>query len=217
MATTAAVQLIERELAQTEGELAKAKLAGQLQRLADGVRRAEERAAPWLSDPPADALVVLGDLSFEAKRALEAAKHYEGVVGRADTLERSEAIRVLVHYVDALSQTGSEERWRQCFALLRLAPDDMEALARVALVTFENSSPKRAAELFDDLLSRFGSRMSDVERGQAQYRLGRSGARAATSKAPKNRSKTRRTRIRAAPCRCSRCRRSTRAKRSGRR
>lgn len=175
----AAVQLLERELSQTDGELAKAKLAGQLARLLrDGVRddkRAEEAARRALGFDPTnlDALVVLGDIAFEAKRSLEAAKHYEGVVGRADTLERAEAIRVLVHYVDALSQTGSTEKaLAPMDTLLRIAPDDMQALERVALVTFENGSPKRAAELFKDLLSRFGSSLSEHERGQAQYRLG---------------------------------------------
>jgi tetratricopeptide (TPR) repeat protein/tRNA A-37 threonylcarbamoyl transferase component Bud32 len=179
--TNAAVQLIERELSQTDGDLAKAKLAGQLARLLrDGLRddkRAEEAARRALVFDPTnlDALVVLGDLSFEAKRALEAAKHYEGVVGRADTLERAEAIRVLVHYVDALSQTGSTEKaLAPMDTLLRIAPDDLDALERVAQVTFENGSPKRAAELFADLLSRFGERMSETQRGHAQYRLGES-------------------------------------------
>lgn len=175
----AAVQLIERELSQTEGELAKAKLSGQLARLLrDGVRddkRAEEAGRRALAFDPTnlDALVVLGDIAFEAKRALEAAKHYEGVVGRADTLERTEAIRVLVHYVDALSQTGSTEKaLAPMDTLLRIAPDDQGALERVALVTFENGSPKRAAELFRDLLARFGERLTETQRGQAQYRLG---------------------------------------------
>jgi tetratricopeptide (TPR) repeat protein len=179
--TNAAVQLIERELAQTEGDLAKAKLAGQLARLQrDGLRddkRAEEAARRALALDPTnlDALVVLGDISFEAKRSLEAAKHYEGVVGRADTLERAEAIRVLVRYVDALSQTGSTEKaLAPMDTLLRIAPDDVQALERVAQVTFENASPKRAAELFRDLLTRFGERMTEHERGQAQYRLGES-------------------------------------------
>lgn len=177
----AAVQLIERELAQTEGELAKAKLAGQLARLLrEGLhddKRAEDAARRALAADPTnlDALVVLGDISFEAKRALEAAKHYEGAVGRADVLERAEAVRVLVRYVDALSQTGSTEKaLGPMDTLLRIAHDDQQALERVALVTFENGSPQRAAELFTDLLKRFGDRMSETERGLSQYRLGES-------------------------------------------
>ncbi len=185
--TNAAVQLIERELAQTEGNLAKGKLAGELARLLrDGLRddkRAEEAARRALGFDPTnlDALLVLGDLAFEGKRPLEAVKHYEGVVGRADVLERTEAIRVLVHYVDALSQTGSTEKaLAPMDTLLRIAPDDHEALERVALVTFQNGSPKRAAELFGDLLTRFSARMSEHQRGHAQYHWGealrRSGA-----------------------------------------
>src|SRR6185369_5970211 len=74
---------------------------------------------------------------------------------------------------DALSQAGSTEKaLAPMDTLLRIAPDDMQALERVALVTFENGSPKRAAELFKDLLARFGSSLSEHERGQAQYRLG---------------------------------------------
>lgn len=177
----AAAQLLERELAQTEGDLAKGKLTGQLARvLREGARddkRAEEAARRALQLDPTnlDALVVLGDISFEAKRALEAVKHYESAVGRADTLERAEAIRVLVRYVDALSQTGSTEKaLAPMDTLLRIAPDDLEALGRVAQVTFENGSPVRAAELFRDLLSRFGPRMTEAQRGAAQYRLGES-------------------------------------------
>jgi tetratricopeptide (TPR) repeat protein len=175
----AAVQLVERELSVTESDLRKSKLSGELSRLLrDGLRddkRAEEaaRRAVALDPTNLDALVVLGDISFEAKRALEAAKHYEGVVGRADTLERAEAVRVLVRYVDALSQTGSTEKaLAPMDTLLRIAPDDLQALERVALVTFENGSPGRAAELFTDMLARFSSRMSVTERGAAQYRLG---------------------------------------------
>ena len=41
--------------------------------------------------------------------------------------------------------------------LLRLAPNDPQALTRVATVTFENGSPGRARELYSDLLSRFES------------------------------------------------------------
>lgn len=177
----AAVQLIERELAQTEGELAKAKLAGQLARIlhegAHDERRAEEAARRALAADPTnlDALVVLGDIAFEARHPLEAAKHYEGAVGRADALDRAEATRVLVRYVDALSQTGSTEKaLAPMDTLLRLAHDDRQALERVAQVTFEHGSPGRAAELYRDLLARFGARLTEPERGLAQYRLGES-------------------------------------------
>src|SRR6185503_3122784 len=100
----AAVQLLERELETTEGERAKATVAGQIavlyrQKLRDD-RRAEEAAkrATKLDPTNLEALIILGDLAFEAKRYLEASKHYEVIAGRAESLEKPEATRLLVRY-----------------------------------------------------------------------------------------------------------------------
>ncbi len=175
----AAVQLLEREFSHTVGDLGKARLAGQIAMLArDGLKndkRADEAAkrALALDETNLDALTVLGDIAFDAKRFMEAAAHYELVAGRADSLEKKAAARLLVRYVDALSQTGSTEKaLAPMDTLLRIAPDDSDALARVALVTFEHGSPKRAAELYDDLLNRFGATMPGEARAKAAYRLG---------------------------------------------
>jgi tetratricopeptide (TPR) repeat protein len=175
----AAVQLLEREIAQSEGDLAKARLLGQIallarDRLKDD-RRAEEAAKRALTLDPTnlEALTVLGDIAFDAKRFIEAAAHYEAIAGRADSLDKRAAARLLVRYVDALSQTGSTEKaLAPMDTLLRIAPDDSDALARVAQVTFEHGSPKRAAELYQDLLARFGSSLPDAARAKAQYRYG---------------------------------------------
>jgi tetratricopeptide (TPR) repeat protein/tRNA A-37 threonylcarbamoyl transferase component Bud32 len=175
----AAIQLIEREIEQTEGLSAKAKLAGQMamlyrKRLRDE-KRAEDAAKKALDFDPTtlDALVVLGDIAFENKRFHEASKHYEGVAGRADLLEKSEAARLLVRYVDALSQSGSTEKaLAPMDTLLRIAPDDVQALERVAQVTFENGSAERAAELYKDLLTRFDGALKGDARARAQYRYG---------------------------------------------
>jgi tetratricopeptide (TPR) repeat protein len=175
----AAIQLLERELEHTDGSSSKARLAGQMavlyrKRLLDD-KRAEEAAKRSLALDPTtlDALTVLGDIAFEHKRFLEAAKHYDSVAGRADVLEKSEATRILVRYVDALSQTGSTEKAvAPVDTLLRLAPDDAQALERVAQVTFENGSPARAAELYKDLLTRFKATLAADSRGRAQYRFG---------------------------------------------
>jgi tetratricopeptide (TPR) repeat protein/tRNA A-37 threonylcarbamoyl transferase component Bud32 len=174
-----AAQLLERELAQTEGELSKARLAGALARLAHGElrddRRAEDAARKALALDPTniDALLVLGDVAFDGKRYLEAAKSYESVIGRVDGLDKKDATRVLVHYVDALNQSGSTEKALPVVdTLLRLAPDDAEALERVAAVTFEHGAPARAAELFESYLDRFGARLSDEQKSLALYRRG---------------------------------------------
>src|SRR5690606_8085019 len=56
--------------------------------------------------------------------------------------------------------------------LLRLAPDDPDALSRVARVTFEHGSAKRAAELYYNYLTRFGEEITERERAEGTYRLG---------------------------------------------
>jgi tetratricopeptide (TPR) repeat protein len=175
----AAVQLLEREIGQTEGELAKARLCGQLAILTKSHlkddRRAEEAAKRALGFDPTnlDALTVLGDIAFDAKRFMEAAAHYEQLAGRADSLDKKEAARVLVRYVDALSQTGSTEKaLAPMDTLLRIAPDDSDALARVAQVSFEHGSPRRAAELYRDLLTRFSQELTSDTRVKAHFRYG---------------------------------------------
>jgi len=175
----AAIQLIERALEHTTGERAKAKLCGQIaalykHKLKDD-RRAEEAAKRGIKLDPTnlEALLVLGDLALDGKRYLEAAKHYEVIAGRADSLERGEAIRMLIRYVDALSQSGStEQALAPMDTLLRLAPDDREALERVAHVTFEHGSPARAAELYGILLERFDAALPGAERYLAFFRRG---------------------------------------------
>ncbi|MEO8904192.1 MAG: tetratricopeptide repeat protein [Polyangiaceae bacterium] len=174
-----AVQLLERELMHTEGDLAKGRLLGQIATLARGRlqddKRAEEAAKRALALDPTnlDALTVLGDMAFDAKRFMEAAAHYESIAGRADSLDKQAAARLLVRYVDALSQTGSTEKaLAPMDTLLRIAPDDSDALARVAQVTFEHGSPKRAAELYQDLLARFGKALPTEMRAKAHYRYG---------------------------------------------
>ena len=167
----AAIQLLERELETIEGERAKASIAGQIatlyrQKLQDD-RRAEEAAKRAIKLDPTnlDALVILGDLAFEAKRYLEASKHYEVIAGRAESLEKPEATRLLVRYVDALAQSGStEQALAPMDTLFRLAPDDPAALERVAQVTYEHGSPVRAAELYGNLINRFASALDSDRR-----------------------------------------------------
>lgn len=177
----AAIQLIERAVEHTDGDRAKAKLCGQMASLykhnLKDDRRAEEAAkrAVKLDPTNLEGLLVLGDLALESKRYLEAAKHYEVIAGRADSLDRGEAVRMLIRYVDALSLSGStEQALAPMDTLLRLAPDDRAALERVAQVTFEHGSPTRAAELYGTLIDRFDGILDDESRYVAYYRRGES-------------------------------------------
>jgi tetratricopeptide (TPR) repeat protein len=175
----AAIQLMERALEHTEGDRAKAKLAGQIavlykNKLKDD-RRAEESAkrAVQLDPTNLDGLLVLGDLALDAGRYLEACKNYEVIAGRADSLPRPDAVRMLIRYVDALSLSGStEQALAPMDTLLRLAPDDLQALERVAQVTFDHGSPARAAELYGTLIDRFEPILDDESRYVAYYRRG---------------------------------------------
>jgi tetratricopeptide (TPR) repeat protein len=177
----AAIQLLDREIATTDGDRAKAKRAAEMavlyrDRLKDD-KRAEEAAKRAVSFDPTSlhALMVLGDIAFENKRFLEAAKHYSLIAERADSLDKKDATRVLERFVDTLSQTGStEQALAPMDTLLRIAPDDLDAIGRVAAVTFEHGSPARAAELYKDLIERFGKQQKAKDRALSLYRFGES-------------------------------------------
>jgi tetratricopeptide (TPR) repeat protein len=108
---TSVVNLIERELSHAEGDLAKARLHGELARLyheeVEDELRAEASAKRAIDLDPtnADALLVLGDVAFAHERFLEAARAYEPVIGRATTLKPSDAARVLVNFMEAFGRS----------------------------------------------------------------------------------------------------------------
>ncbi len=181
----AAIQLLEREAEKAEGERQRAKLNAEIavlsrEKLKDD-KRAEEAAKRAIGFDPTNlqALGVLGDIAFENKRFIEATRYYEQLADNAGSLEKSHASRLLVRYVDALAQTGSTEKALAAMdTLLRVAPDDVEALLRVAQVTFEAGSAKRAVDLYDDIFKRFGETLKGAERALTCYRFGEARRRA---------------------------------------
>jgi len=181
---SAAADLLERELSFAEGDRTAAKLASELAvlchtRLKDDAR-AERAARRALTHDPTntEALTLLGDVAFDAERFVEAASVYEKLVARAEVLPHALAVHGLVRYVDSLSKSGSTEKALAAMdTLLRLAPNDKEALERVAAVTFDNGTAERAMDLYAELLGRFGDDMSTHERAAATYRLGESARR----------------------------------------
>jgi tetratricopeptide (TPR) repeat protein/tRNA A-37 threonylcarbamoyl transferase component Bud32 len=173
----------------------------QRDRLHDNDRaESSARIATDLDPTNADALFVLGDLAYEGERYLEAAKHLESLVGRASVLPKEDAVRALVRYVEAYgrglppppsSATSSREGQRETLppapitsshprlaaavdALAQIAPDDAEAIARVARVMFEAGDAQSAGALYEHLLDRHESELSHVDRAEAQWRLGES-------------------------------------------
>ncbi len=175
----AAIELLEREMEQTDGPRAKAKLAAEMAVLARDRLKDKKRAKKAASDAIGldptnlDALMILGDYAFEEDQFISASKHYEQLANRADGLDKAHATRILVRYVDALSKSGSTEKaLAPMDTLLRLAPDDVEALERVAQVTFEHGSPERALELYQDLLKKGGGEFKGKRKAVALFRLG---------------------------------------------
>jgi tetratricopeptide (TPR) repeat protein len=181
----AAVELIRGQIDLAETPLSKARLLAEMARLCkqklkdDGRALTSATQAHRLDPTNVDALVVLGDLAFEDGHFLEAAAHFELPANRADRLDQTDAPRVLVRYVDALYKTGSTAKALAPMEMLqKLAPNDSDALARVALVSFDHGDPKRAYELYRDLLSRFRDRLTVTEEADALFRLGESARRA---------------------------------------
>lgn len=105
------VGLVERELTVAESDLARARLHAELAKVYHAQlvdpQKAESSAkqAASFDSSNADALMVLGDLAFEAGRLGEAAKSYESLVNRTGVLPKEDAVRVLVRFIEAFGKT----------------------------------------------------------------------------------------------------------------
>ncbi len=201
----ALVALIERELGLAEGNLAKARLYSELaiaqrdKRKDEAQAEAAAKKAIDLDPTNADALMLLGDLAFEAQRFVEASKLYESLVGRAQILSKPDAVRVLVRYAEAFGKAfgarvsspsvadvaavgGPPSAHPRMLAALeglqKLAPDDLEVLGRVARVLFDHGDPRSARKAYEDLVAKGEGKLSTAERAEALYRLGESARRA---------------------------------------
>ncbi len=177
----AAVQLAEKELATTEGDLARARLSGEIAdlhytKLHDS-HHAQLAAKTALGLDPANVNghAVLGEIAFDEGRFVEAAAHLGAIVERHDTLPPEMAIRVLSRYMDAAARAGSTDKAMAASdALLRLAPDNCQALLRVTQVIFDHGDPKRAVELHYSLLERFAEELDLTTQALVSFRYGES-------------------------------------------
>ncbi|XYI03446.1 protein kinase domain-containing protein [Sorangium sp. So ce1128] len=176
---TSAVELIAREAEGAEGNLAKARLYGEMalllrERLKDDARAAEAATRAVDLDPTSMlGHMISGDLAFEAGRFLEAARHYEPLANRVDALPKEQGLKLLLRYVDALSKSGSSGKAIGTVqALLALAPDDPAAISRAAKVNLDAGRAREAAALYEGLVERFGAQLPERERADALLRLG---------------------------------------------
>ncbi|MDP9002245.1 MAG: tetratricopeptide repeat protein, partial [Myxococcota bacterium] len=198
------VTLIERELEVAEGKMTKARLYAELARVQhDSLRdastaEANARSAIDLDPTNADAMLVLGDLAYEAGRFVEASKYLEPLVSRVASLSTDDAQRVLVRFVEAYGRTVVErvssapsEKERDSWvppatmgvqehprlaaavkALEQVAPDDPETLLRVARVLFDCGDFVDARAMYERLLERHGTDLSHSDYAGVLWRLG---------------------------------------------
>ncbi len=174
-----AVELMHREIDAVDGTLAKARLYAELAVLhrdrTKDTQKALEAATKAVDLDPTSlvGLTVTGDLAFEAGRYIETAKALESVVSRVEALPEGERVRVVHQYVDALAKTGSTEKAIGAVdTLLRLAPDDPNALLKAGRVLLEAGQAPRAVKLFEDLEKRFGKDQPAKTRAIALLGLG---------------------------------------------
>ena len=176
---TSAVELITRNIEAAEGNLAKARLYGEMAQLLreklKDVDRAKEAATKAVDLDPTSmlGLLVTGDIAFDAGHFLEAAKSYESLANRVDALPKEQGVALLKKYVDALSKSGSTEKAiGSVKTLLALSPDDPQAIVRAARVNLDAGKAKDAALLYEDLIKRFGEGLANDEKADANLRFG---------------------------------------------
>jgi tetratricopeptide (TPR) repeat protein len=175
-----AVNLVQRAIEQTDGQLAKARLYAEMaelrmHKLADteGAREAAMKALD-LDATNAAAFLILGDSAFAAGNFNEASTHYGNIASRADALPKDDAKRMLVRYIDALARAGSTEKAKDSVnSLLSLAPDDPEALRRAARVRLDCGDGAGAVQLYEVIRARFIDDLPDADRAEVLLNQGR--------------------------------------------
>ncbi len=181
----AAIELLLKEIEFADVASTKARLAAEIAKLAreklKDNARAETAAKEALRYDASqiDALVLLGDLAYEAERFIEAAHHLESVVTRIDVLPKEQGGRSLRRYVDSLARTGSSEKaLAHCDKLLELSPGDLDSMQAAAKVFFDHGDPKRALQLYTAILEEAGSRLVGSDRSTVLFRHGEAARRA---------------------------------------
>lgn len=181
----AALTLLERELAATEGKTRKAQLlfeaAGLLHgNLDDGAAASDALTRALDLDPTlTPATLLAGDIAFAAGRYREAHAHYQKARAQLQTLPATETRRVLLRMLQSLEHVGNAEAGLELIdPLLSAAADDAEALSAAGRIAFEYATPERACELCGRLLARHGNELDAAGRASWTWRLGESQRRA---------------------------------------
>jgi tetratricopeptide (TPR) repeat protein len=179
-----AIEMLQREIENTEGSNQRAALWTEVARVyRDRVRdrdkaRDAARKAVLLDATHAEASAFLGELLFEDGDYGEAAKLLAARAGHARELPRDEGLHLALRFGEALARSGEEARALEAFRVARdIAPEDREALQRVAHATFQAGVHGEAKSLYEDLLARFGEALEPAARLRALLELSEASAR----------------------------------------
>ncbi|MCC7535336.1 MAG: protein kinase, partial [Deltaproteobacteria bacterium] len=180
-----AAEMILREIDVAAGASAKSKLYGELgaiyrDRLKEPLSAKEAFGkAVDLDSTNSVAARSLADIQFDAGNYEEAAKLFEPLLGKVDAFSKDELRSIAIRTGDAFRKSGSNDRALRAYLNAKgFAPNDREALERLAELTFESGEPEEAREHYKEIVLRFGSQLTGPERGRILYRLGESARRA---------------------------------------
>ncbi|AKF09165.1 protein kinase domain-containing protein [Sandaracinus amylolyticus] len=174
-----AAEILLREIAVTSGASAQAKLYADLgflrrDRLKEPAAATEAfKKALELDATCTPAARGLGDVAFDANDFKEAAKHYEPLLARTSEMTKEVARDVSVRCGDAFRKLSQFDKAQRAYLNAKaFAPEDREVLERVAAVTFDAGEADEAAELYRDILAKFGKDLVGTDRGNVLYRFG---------------------------------------------
>ena len=182
---TSAIELISKEREYAEAPNVKAKLCAEAAKLArerlKDSTRAEISAKEALEydENQVEALAILGGLAFENDRPVEAIHYLDSVIPRLEQLSKEWAITTLRQYIESLARTDqSEKALAACDQLLEFAPDDSDAAIIAGRILFEHGEPKRAFQVHQQILEKFGDKLVGNDKATVLYRHGESARRA---------------------------------------
>jgi len=173
------IDLLDREIAVTEGELGKAKLLAEKGRLyherlddLDGALDAYGGALRL--DPTSTAAAMgLGDIAYRAEDWPKVAEYYEPLLARTDDMAPAEAKKVAVRAGDGFREIGLPDKAERAYLQARtLDPDDGEVAERIADASFQAGNTDEAIALYGELFERFDDRLAGRARGLAKLHYG---------------------------------------------
>ncbi len=175
----AAVELLEERLAATQGDRARAAVAGQIALVCHRHLSDDERAmamaqmALHLDPTNLDGLRVQARVAYADGRYVEATKRLESVVTQAEALPEDEVAETIFAYVDSLAKSGAHDKaLAAADQFLDVLGKSASFLLPVCEISAAHGSPQRTAELVRRLLEEHAELLEPAEEALARRLLG---------------------------------------------